>query len=202
MSDFSLPAYQGGTIALSSLRGKNVLLIFLRGYAAENHWCTICSYQYAELIEMELARSFRKARNLEVLFVLPYDQATVKAWVEALPAQLQTIHDRKNPPDPSKLEAQGRATMERWRFLYPKDIALKAPIPAPFPVLSDADGAFSKTLGLFRTEWGGSKVAQNVPTVILLDKEGRVRFKYLSQNTVDRPSFAHIFDVLGTVEKK
>ena len=27
------------------------MIIFPRGYAAENYWCTICNYKYAELIE-------------------------------------------------------------------------------------------------------------------------------------------------------
>jgi len=27
------------------------MIIFPRGYAAENHWCSICNYKYAELIE-------------------------------------------------------------------------------------------------------------------------------------------------------
>jgi len=34
MPDFTLPAYQGGVIKLSDLRGKNVMIIFPRGYAA------------------------------------------------------------------------------------------------------------------------------------------------------------------------
>jgi len=51
MPDFTLPAYQGGTVTLSALKGKNVMIIFPRGYAAENYWCTICNYKYAELIE-------------------------------------------------------------------------------------------------------------------------------------------------------
>ena len=43
MPDFTLPAYQGGTVTLSALKGKNVMIIFPRGYAAENAWCTICN---------------------------------------------------------------------------------------------------------------------------------------------------------------
>jgi len=43
MLDFTLPAYQGGTVTLSALKGKNVMIIFPRGYAAENYWCTICN---------------------------------------------------------------------------------------------------------------------------------------------------------------
>ncbi len=202
LADFTLPAYQGGEVSLASLRGKNVMMIFLRGYAAEGSWCTICNYQYGELIEMELAQGLRKAHNLEVLFVLPYDKDTVKAWVDVLPAQIEKIHGWKYPADAEKLDEAGRARLQRMRGLFPKDLSLKAPIPAPFPVLIDADRSLSKTLGLFRMEWGGSKVAQNVPTIMILDKDGVLRFKYMSQNTTDRPTYTHLFDVLGTIEKR
>jgi peroxiredoxin len=202
LADFTLHALQGGEMTLSSLRGKNVMIIFLRGYASEGNWCTICHYQYAELAEMELKQGLRGTHNLEVLFLLPYDGETVKTWAGALPAQVEKIHGWKYPADPDKLDDAGRARMERSRRLFPKDIGLKAPFPVPFPILIDANGNLSKTLGLFRTEWGGSKVAQNVPTVILLDGDGVVRYKYLSQSTVDRPSYAHLLDVLGTIAKK
>jgi len=201
LADFTLPATQGGEVRLSSLRGKNVMIIFLRGYAAEGSWCTICNYQYGELIEMELARGLRKAHNLEVLFILPYDKDTVKAWVDVLPAQIEKIRGWKYPADPEKLDETGRARLQRMRGLFPKDLSLNAPIPSPFPVLIDADGKLSKTLGLFRMEWGGSKVAQNVPTIMILDKDGVLRFKYMSQNTMDRPTYAHLFEVLGTIGK-
>ncbi len=53
MPDFTLPVYQGGDLTLSSLKGKNVLLIFPRGFARQNYWCTICNYKYAELVDLE-----------------------------------------------------------------------------------------------------------------------------------------------------
>ncbi len=34
MPDFTLPVYQGGDLKLSGLKGKNVLIIFPRGYQA------------------------------------------------------------------------------------------------------------------------------------------------------------------------
>jgi hypothetical protein len=99
MPDFTLPAYQGGTVTLSALRGKNVMIIFPRGYAAENYWCTICNYKYAELVE--------------VLIVLPYSPDVVKAWVDVLPEQLDKVKERKHPADPAKLDDKGKQTMER-----------------------------------------------------------------------------------------
>ena len=37
VSDFALPSIQGETVRLSDLKGKNVLIVFSRGYAAENY---------------------------------------------------------------------------------------------------------------------------------------------------------------------
>ena len=99
MPDFTLPAYQGGTVTLSALRGKNVMIIFPRGYAAENYWCTICNYKYAELVE--------------VLIVLPYGPDVAKAWVDVLPGQLDKVKERKHPADPAKLDDKGKQSMER-----------------------------------------------------------------------------------------
>jgi peroxiredoxin len=200
MPDFTLPAYQGGEVTLSKLRGKNVLIIFSRGYAAPNYWCTICNYRYVELAELEKAREIRKKYNVEVLFVFPYDQATVRTWLESLPGQLDKIRETKNPADPSKLDEAGKRRMERWRQIFPNDYSLnKGEILDPFPVLIDSDRALSKRLGLFQTEWGGSKVEQNIPSVFIVDKNGILLFKYMGQNTVDRPSYEYLFKVLDVI---
>ncbi len=79
MPDFTLPVYQGGEIKLSDLKGKNVMIIFPRGYSSPGSWCTICDYKYAELGDLEKTSQLRKKYNLEILFVLPYDRDTVKA---------------------------------------------------------------------------------------------------------------------------
>jgi peroxiredoxin len=200
MPDFTLPAYQGGEVTLSKLRGKNVMIIFSRGYAAPNYWCTICNYRYVELAELEKAQQIRKKYNVEVLFVFPYSQETVKSWLEALPGQLQKIKETKNPADPSKLDEAGKRRMERWRQFFPKDLSLKKDdIPTPFPVLIDVDRALSIKLGLFQTEWTGSKVDQNIPSVFIVDKNGVLLFKYMGQNTTDRPSYDYLFKVLDVI---
>ena len=200
MADFALPAYQGGTVTLSQFRGKNIMIIFPRGYAAPDYWCTICNYRYVELAEIEKARHIRQKYNVEVLVVFPYGRETVQAWLNALPEQLDKIRTTKNPPDPSKLDEAGRKRMERWRQFFPQDFSLKmGEILAPFPVLIDGDRALSKRLGLFQTEWSGSKVDQNIPSVFIVDKNGVLLFKYLAQNTTDRPSYDYLFKVLEVI---
>jgi peroxiredoxin len=200
MADFTLPAYQGGEVTLSKLRGKNVMIIFPRGYAGPNYWCTICNYRYVELAELEKARQIRQKYNVEVLVIFPYNRETVQIWLEALPGQLDKIREGKNPADPSKLDDAGKRRMERWRQFFPTDYSLKkGEILAPFPILVDADHALSSKLGLFQTEWTGSKVDQNIPSVFILDKNGVLLFKYMGQNTTDRPSYDYLFKVLDVI---
>jgi peroxiredoxin len=200
MADFTLPVYQGGTLTLSSLRGKNVLILFPRGYAAENYWCTICNYRYVELAELEKARKIREKYNVEILVVFPYAQDVVKAWLEALPGQLETVRATKNPADPAALDERGKTRMERFRQLFPADYKLeKGEILAPFPILVDGERTLSKKLDLFRTEWGGGKVDQNIPSVYIVDAAGVLQFKYLGQNTVDRPGYDYLLKVLEVI---
>jgi peroxiredoxin len=200
MADFTLPVYQGGTLTLSSLRGKNVLILFPRGYAAENYWCTICNYRYVELAELEKARKIREKYNLEILVVFPYTHDIVKAWLEALPGQLETVRATKNPADPAALDEKAKIRMERFRQLFPADYKLeKGEILAPFPILVDGERTLSKKLDLFRTEWTGSKVDQNIPSVYIVDAAGVLQFKYLGQNTVDRPGYDYLLKVLEVI---
>jgi peroxiredoxin len=204
MPGFTLGA-DGGQVTLSALRGKNVLIVFFRGYAAENAWCTICHYQYAELVMRELREKVREKYGLDVLFVLPYDKDVVQKWQAVVPEQLEKIKKWKNPADPAALDEAGRRRMERSKTIFPLDMA-PADIEAkpgemarPFPVLMDADRALTKRLGIFATEWGGSKVEQGIPSVYIVDKAGILRFKYIGQTTVDRPSYDYLFKILDCV---
>jgi peroxiredoxin len=196
MPSFTLPVYQGGEVKLSDLRGKNVMIIFPRGHSAPGAWCTVCDYKYAELADLEKTSRLRKKYDLEILFVLPYDRDTIKVWLDAFPSQLEKIRQIKYPPDPAKLDAKAKRTMERYREVFPKDPSV--PKEFIFPILIDADRKVSKELDLFRTEWG-SKVDQNIPTTFILDRNGIVRFKYFSQSTIDRPSYEYLFGILDCI---
>jgi peroxiredoxin len=202
MPDFTLPAYQGGSVTLSALKGKTIILIFPRGYAAPGAWCHVCNYQHSELVEYEAARQLRKRANVEILFVLPYTKDAVADWIDKYPQQLADLEAWKNPPDPATLDEAGRQRMERARKVYPKTFQVaKGQVPTPFPILVDADRTVSKGLGLFTTEWSGSKVEQNVPTVFVIDPAGIVQFKYFSQNTIDRPGVEHLVKVVEWVNQ-
>ncbi len=203
MPDFTLPAYQGGSVTLSGLKGKTIILIFPRGYADQGAWCHVCNYQYSELVEYDGRTQFRKKANVEILFVMPYGKDVVADWVDKYPQQLADLEAWKNPPDPSKLDDPGRQRMARARRVYPKTFqAKKGAVPTPFPILLDNDRAVSKGLGIFATEWSGSKVDQNVPTVFVIDPSGVVQFKYYSQNTIDRPGVEHLAKVVEWVNAR
>jgi len=197
MPDFTLPAYQGGTVSLSSLKGKNIMIVFPRGFAAEGRWCTICNYKYADLIDVEKTDQLRKKFDLEILYVFPYGRETVQQWLDALPEQLDKIKVWKNPAEADKQDEKVKARMEMARKGFPKELsAEKGNVPVPFPVLIDEDKKVTKGLGLFTTEWSGSKAEQLIPSVFVVDKQGILRFKYIGQNTWDRPSWDYMKRVL------
>jgi peroxiredoxin len=197
MPDFQLPVYQGGEVALSELRGKNVMMIFPRGLSRPGSWCHVCPYQHSELVEYEAQTGFRARENLEILFVLPYGREMITRWLQDYPQLLQDLEDWKNPQDPTTLDEAGRARMERARQTYPKTFKVEpGNVPTPFPILVDSDRALSAGLGLFTTSWSGSDAEQNIPTVLVIDADGIVQFKYISQNTVDRPPLEYLVRVV------
>lgn len=197
MPEFTLPVLQGGEFSLTQLKGKNVMLFFPRGLAGKDHWCHICNYQYAELLEIEEKKKVREKYNLEIVYILPYSKEMIEQWIDAFPAQLADLENWKNPEDPEKLDERGKRRMTFARRAFPKSFAFeKGKVPTPFPILIDGERTVSKGLGIFTEEWGGSKIDQNVPTVFLIDKEGIVQFKYFSQNTLDRPGFDYLLKFL------
>ena len=196
MPDFTLSSVQGKDVSIAGLRGKNVLLIFPRG-RVDDHWCQICHYQYAELAELEKRLQIREKYNLKIIFVLPYDRATVEHWVDIMPEQMDVIEKWKNPGDPAKIGPGEKRWMEIVRLHFPKKFVFKkGNIPTPFPILIDGERTVSRGLDLFTMLWDNSKVEQNIPAVFLLDRDGNVRFKYLSQNTMDRPSGNDLLEIL------
>lgn len=196
MPDFSLASIQGRDVSMAGLRGKNVLIIFPRGRVGD-HWCQICHYQYAELAELDKRLQLRKKYNLEIIFILPYDRATVKHWVDIFPEQMAVIEKWKNPGDPAKISAGDKRWMETVRLHFPKKFVFaKESIPTPFPILIDNERTLSRGLDLFTLAWDNSKAEQNIPAVYLIDRQGNVSFKYLSQNTMDRPDGDHLLEIL------
>jgi len=194
MPDFTLPALQGGEYSISGLKGKNILLVFPRGRVQDSvSWCNICQYQYAELVNLVQKENILKKYNLEILFVLPYDKATLTDWVSTMPKQLAEIEEWKHPKDTAGMTVPQKGWMNLSRQLYPESFSYtEGKVPTPIPILIDAGRTVSKGLGLFTTEWDRSKVDQNIPTIYIVDKNGKLQFKYVSQRTIDRPNARYL----------
>ena len=192
MPDLKLASYQGEDISISQLKGKNILLLFPRG-RFRNQWCRYCHYQYAELVELERELQIREKYNLEILQVMPYTKEEVENWVNDFERNLGEIEAWKNPPEPEKLSPPAKNWMETARRAWPKVFDYSGgDIPTPFPILIDADRKVSIGLELFRTEWNLNRAEQNVPTIFIIDEDGILRFKYMSQSTMDRPTADYI----------
>jgi peroxiredoxin len=200
MPDFTLPIFQGGELTLSDLRGKNVMIVFPRGLSRPGSWCHICPYQHSELVEYDAETDWRGRANLEVLVVLPYDRGMIEEWIDTYPQLLQDIEDGKNPPDEATLDDAGRARIERYKQIYPKSFsAIQGQVPVPFPILVDGETNLSAGLGFFTTDWSGSTAEQNIPTILIIDSEGVLQFKYMSQNTIDRPPLEYLVQVVDVL---
>jgi len=200
MPDFTLKTLQGGEVSLSSLRGKNVVLVFPRVQYKEGAWCALCNYAHLELAQLEAQEKIQKTQNAQILLVVPFGRDKTQAWLDATSEMVAKVNGWKHPKDPEALDAGGRAFMERMRLLFPDDLAVPGGgVPLPFPVLLDPDRKVSGGLGLFQTEWGGTQAEQQIPTVMILDTEGVVRFKHLSQDTFDRPPARVIADTLEAI---
>ena len=192
-SDFSLKTYTGENVTLSEMLGKKVMLVFVRGKVTPEIWCSICHYQYLELVEMEDIDNLREKYNLEIFFVLPYIKDSVDNWIKAFPKSLETVHGWKNPENLDSISQGAKEWMKFTQEFFPKEFDFKLEdFSLQLPVLMDEDQMVSKGLYLLKDEWGGTKVMQNVPTVYIIDEEGYVKFKYTSQYTNDRPDAKYL----------
>jgi alkyl hydroperoxide reductase subunit AhpC len=116
---------------------------------------------------------------------------------------LAYIENIKKPADPGKQSIGQKNWMQFVRNHYPKTFDYgDTKIPLPLPILIDDKQEVSKGLDLMRMEWDGTKVLQNVPAIYFIDKDGIVRFKYISQSTADRPSADYVLNCIESLLKK
>ncbi len=198
--DITLQTAQGKDISIADLAGKNIMLIFPRGKVTEEVWCPICHYQYLEMVMTEENENLKEKYNMKIIFVLPYSGDSLQHWVDAFPQSLQSINNWKFPENEENITENVRLWMEYAQEFFPysfdyssEDFDLK------LPILFDPDRKVSEGLMLFQEEWGGTTVAQNIPTIFILDEEGKVKFKYFSQYTNDRPDAKYIVKYLESM---
>jgi hypothetical protein len=196
MPDFTLPVYGGGEFNLDAFRGKNVLLIFPRGWA-RNQWCAYCAYQYLELEELEKKSGIMAKNNLEIAFVMPYSSERIKDWQEKFPDAIKIVETVKNPqpqPAPGTIQAE-YSDWAKGNFPIVFDVKKDDPHNI-IPVLIDEDRTLSRQLKIFTNFWDGISSGQNMASVFIIDKKGVLRFKYIGQMTEDRPGVGFLMDYI------
>lgn len=198
--DFTLMSHEGDSVSLSEFEGSNILLIFPRGRFRDG-WCRACHYQYAELAELQDMADIEEKYNLKVLFVLPYSLDVVKEWITVFPSQMELIEQFKNPSEERRSNPRIMRFAEEMQRAMPKSFIFSEedPAPLPFPVLADEDHKLSSQLELFTTYWDQFYFEQNEPTIFILDGDGKVKFKYKSQVTLDRPSAEYLLEYVDEV---
>jgi alkyl hydroperoxide reductase subunit AhpC len=64
------------------------------------------------------------------------------------------------------------------------------------PVLVDEHRTLSRQVKIFTNFWDGISSEQNMASVFIIDKDGILKFKYISQMTEDRPSVGYFLDFI------
>ena len=153
LKDFSLPVYNVGDFKLSDEKGKNVLLVFPRGYYDKDVWCDICAYEYLDLVDEFYNKRLTEKYDLDLVFILPYDTSTIKQWLEDLPEVYAGLEEGKHLADTLTNE-KAMTWVNFANKHYPKTFNVKkGETPQPFRILSDADHQVSERLDIFKTEW-------------------------------------------------
>ena len=197
MPELTFTDIDGNPINISKLESENVMLIFPRGKVTEENWCAICQYQYFETAMVAEKYNLEKKYDMSIFYILSYSADSLESWEKAIPNSLAAVENWKNPQgenaDNPNVIAWAEYTREFYSHTFEYD---KEKFEYDIPILFDADKKVSKGLMIFREEWGGTTVAQNVPTIFILDKDRRVKFKYFSQMTNDRPTGEYLVKYL------
>lgn len=85
-------------------------------------------------------------------------------------------------------------SIERVQYLIVKSKLTREEIP--FTVVADAERKLAK---LYAIEKPTEKQVEVRPTMILIDKNGVIRFKYVGMDPFDRPSIEILEETLKTV---
>ena len=200
MPDFTLPVYGGGDFTLSKNKGKNIMLIFPRGWIG-NQWCPYCPYQYLELENMQKTSNIEKKYNVKIMFVMPYSRERVKDWMEKFPDAMQTVQSIKNPQQQPVKGSIQEYYVDWARNSFPLQFEVKEnDVHNTIPVLVDENRTLSRQLKIFTRFWDGIQAEQNMASVFIIDKDGTLRFKYIGQMTEDRPGVQYLLEVLKNMD--
>ena len=194
MCDFTLPIYGGGEFDFAKQKGKNVLLIFLRGWLG-NSWCQICQFEYAEMVELQKELNLKKKYNLEIAFVLPYSKEIVEDFVQKIPEGVKKIDKWKTVSPEATTRQIELMEFAKRKFVHTPTFE-NGKADTRIPILIDSERTLSKRMQVFTTFWDQMKSEQNIPLALVIDKKGKIVFKYLSQTTFDRPGSDYLINYI------
>lgn len=194
MCDFALPIYGGGEFNLAKQKGKNVLLIFLRGWLGSS-WCQICQFEYAEMVELQKELNLKKKYNLEIAFVLPYGKEMVEDFVQKIPEGVKKIDKWKIAPPEATARQIELMEFAKRKFVHTPTFE-NGKADTRIPILIDSERILSKKMQVFTTFWDQMKSEQNIPLALVIDEKGKIVFKYLSQTTFDRPGSDYLINYI------
>jgi peroxiredoxin len=197
MPDFTLPIYGGGDFSLSKQKGKNILLVFLRGWLG-NSWCQICQFEYAEMVELQKELNLKKKYDLEIAFVLPYNVEKVADFVDKIPDGVQKVEKYKIAAADANLPQKELAEFANRKFKHSPELE-NGKTDIRIPILIDSEQTLSKRMKVYTTFWDQVKSEQNIPLALIIDKNGKIVFKYLSQTTLDRPGSDYLINYIKSM---
>lgn len=79
----------------------------------------------------------------------------------------------------------------------PENARMVGKLKLPFPLLSDPEGELARLLGLWDADWGVA-----VPSVLVIDQSGEVRYLYSGSDSADRPPDDEVYAALERLESK
>lgn len=110
------------------------------------------------------------------------------------PKQMEIIDNWKYPKDSSNLSEGAIKWANTTRELLPKKMFFDPNnIETPFSILADSQRLVSNGFKLYKNE---PDAPQNTPAIYIIDKKGKLRFKYICQDTTDRPTFQYLFQII------
>jgi peroxiredoxin len=79
----------------------------------------------------------------------------------------------------------------------PNNARMVGKLLLPFPLLSDPEGELARLYGLWNAEEGVA-----VPSVVVVDQQGEVRYLYSGSDIADRPEDEELFAVLDELDSR
>ncbi len=198
LNHFSLDEFIVCKVSNKFLLDNSSAIFFLRGLAEPDRWCQLCHYQCMELSKLLKEAKYKSLKHEQFVFILPISKDSMKIWFESFPEQITTIKSWIKPKE-ANLSLQPDSWNSIAQLLFKEEYLAVDESIQKFHFLSDPNANYASTMGLRSFDWSGQKMLQNIPTILIIDSKGYIRFKYFSQIALDRPPLEPVLDYLINV---